>query len=182
MTKEKSNWEPCFVDPYRGIAFFDDIIIETDKINDPRYDRVLPILEEEQVLMCRQMKQRLNNLPLLALDVGTGSGVFAIYAAMYCNCKVLALDINPRALNFARCNANKIIHSLSHLLFLIKVIPDDDDLYGKFRDVLDGSVQGKNFVDIRTEITEQIPGIYKEWQEKSSNSNFSVLRTLCLIL
>jgi CheY-like chemotaxis protein len=58
---------------------------------------------------------------------------------------------------------NKIIHSLSHLLFLIKVIPDDDNLYRKFRDVLDSSVQGKNFVKVREEITQQIQLTYEEW-------------------
>jgi methylase of polypeptide subunit release factors len=111
MSETKPDWPPCFADSYRGIAFFDGITIETDKIEDPRYDRVLSIMKEEQVLMCRQMARKLTTLnhsknrPLLALDVGTGSGVFAIYSAKHCNCKVLALDISPRALRFARNNA-----------------------------------------------------------------------------
>lgn len=94
----------------RDAAFFDGITIEVDRITDPRWDRVLPILEEEQVYMCRMME------PLLfpgarVLDIGTGSGVFAIYSAQEkFNCQVTAIDISPRALRFARNNAkiNKI--------------------------------------------------------------------------
>jgi protein-L-isoaspartate O-methyltransferase len=39
-----------------------------------------------------------------ALDVGTGSGVQAIWAARHCE-RVVAVDINPRALNLAAFNA-----------------------------------------------------------------------------
>ncbi|MGD0631892.1 MAG: methyltransferase, partial [Terracidiphilus sp.] len=39
-----------------------------------------------------------------AIDLGTGSGVHAILAADHCE-RVVAVDINPRALEFARFNA-----------------------------------------------------------------------------
>ena len=39
-----------------------------------------------------------------ALDVGTGSGVQAIWAARHCE-RVVAVDVNPRALNLAAFNA-----------------------------------------------------------------------------
>jgi protein-L-isoaspartate O-methyltransferase len=39
-----------------------------------------------------------------ALDVGTGSGIQAIWAARHCE-RVVAVDINPRALNLAAFNA-----------------------------------------------------------------------------
>lgn len=39
-----------------------------------------------------------------AIDLGTGSGVHAILASAHCG-KVVAVDINPRALQFARFNA-----------------------------------------------------------------------------
>lgn len=113
----KVPWEDCFVDAERGLASFDGVTIEADSINDPRHDRVYPIFEEEQVFMCRQM------LPLfkrwtthsasephqqprrpLALDVGTGSGVFAIWAAKV-GCKVYAVDISGRSIEFTRHNA-----------------------------------------------------------------------------
>ncbi|MBK6744441.1 MAG: methyltransferase domain-containing protein [Hydrogenophilales bacterium] len=89
----------------RDAAFFDGITIEVDRITDPRWDRVLPILEEEQVYMCRMMEPLLRARPgARVLDVGTGSGVFAIYAAKH-GCRVVAIDISPRALRFARHNA-----------------------------------------------------------------------------
>ena len=40
-----------------------------------------------------------------ALDVGTGSGIQAIWAARHCE-RVVAVDINPRALNLAAFNAH----------------------------------------------------------------------------
>src|SRR5258706_14993890 len=95
----KTPWQECFVDAERGVAFFDGITIEADSINDPRQDRVFPIFKKEQVFMCRQMLPLFENWkptgrrsgPPLALDVGTGSGVLAIFAAKH-GCKVYALD------------------------------------------------------------------------------------------
>ena len=100
-----SKWESCLADAERGIAFFDGITIEADRITDPRWDRVLPILEEEQVFMCRMMAPLLRARPgALVLDVGTGSGVFAILAAQL-GCRVVAIDTSQRAIQFARQNA-----------------------------------------------------------------------------
>src|SRR4051812_24008593 len=98
------SWEPCLADYNRGVAFFDGITIEADRINDPRWDRVLPILEEEQVFMCRMMTPQLRAHPgALVLDIGTGSGVFAIQAAKL-GCRVVAIDVSSRALRYARHN------------------------------------------------------------------------------
>lgn len=58
---------------------------------------------------------------------------------------------------------NKIIRSLSHLLFLIKVIPDG--LYGKFL-----SVRDENFYNIRDEITQEIKCFYEKWKGKRKTS------------
>jgi methylase of polypeptide subunit release factors len=100
------HWEPCETDPIRGVATFDGITITTDSIEDPRWDRVMPIFEEEQVFMCRQMRPLLKErLGALALDVGTGSGVFAIWAAKH-GCRVIAIDITKRSLKIARKNAH----------------------------------------------------------------------------
>jgi hypothetical protein len=61
---------------------------------------------------------------------------------------------------------NKIIHSLSHLLFLLEVIPGD--LYGKFR-----SVRDENFDKIQDEIIQEIQGIYKKWiRGRQTSQNF----------
>lgn len=87
------------------IALFDDVRIDADTITDPRWDRVLPIYEEAQVFMCRQMSALLEKLPRgsLILDVGTGSGVFAIWAAKRGH-RVVGIDINQRALRMAHQN------------------------------------------------------------------------------
>ncbi|MCI5149914.1 MAG: class I SAM-dependent methyltransferase, partial [Candidatus Electrothrix sp. MAN1_4] len=98
------NWDSCLAEPNRDIAFFDGIRITTDKISDSRWDRVLPILEEEQVFMCRAMRsQDLLKPGLKVLDIGTGSGVFAIWAAAH-GCKVTAIDLSPRSIFFAKNN------------------------------------------------------------------------------
>jgi SAM-dependent methyltransferase len=121
---EPLKWEPCFVDPKRGIAFFDGITIESDPITDPRWDRVLPVLQEEQIFVCRQMYLRFEQAlkdkqDVWVLDVGTGNGVFAIWAAKKWKCKVVAIDINPRALMIAEKNASKndirVCHSREEL-------------------------------------------------------------------
>ena len=104
-SKISKDWPLCWVYPERGIAFFDEVFIEADPITNPRWDRVLPVLEEEQVFMCRQMQPLLKNMGGgLVLDVGTGSGVFAIWAAKH-GYRVLAIDINARALRNAEQNA-----------------------------------------------------------------------------
>lgn len=99
------SWDPCLADIDRGVAFFDGITIEADRITDPRWDRVLPVMEEEQIFMCRMMAPLLQaHAGARVLDIGTGSGVFAIYAAKL-GCRVVAIDISARALRFARQNA-----------------------------------------------------------------------------
>jgi 16S rRNA G966 N2-methylase RsmD len=87
-------------------ALFDGFRIDADSTTDPRWDRVLPVFEEAQTFMCRQMNTLLDSLPKnsLMLDVGTGSGVFAIWAAKRGH-RIVGVDINPRALGMARQNA-----------------------------------------------------------------------------
>lgn len=87
-------------------AVFNGFRIDADSITNPRWDRVLPVFEEAQTFMCHQMDKLLQSLPRnsLALDVGTGSGVFALWAAKRGH-RVLGIDINPRALYMARQNA-----------------------------------------------------------------------------
>lgn len=110
---ESYQWQRCYVDITRSVAFFDGLTFENDSIFDPRQDRVVPILEDEQVYMCRQMLPMIehmvseagNKAPFV-LDVGTGGGVFAIWAAQH-GCNVLAVDINPRALRTAVVNAER---------------------------------------------------------------------------
>jgi methylase of polypeptide subunit release factors len=109
-TERDFSWSPCYADPDRGVAFFDGITIETDSIKDPRRDRVIPIYKEEQIFMCRQMRFLLeaDTMPSspLVLDIGTGSGIFAIWAAAL-GCRVVALDITPRSIRLGTQNARE---------------------------------------------------------------------------
>lgn len=98
------RWKNCSIIPNKGMASFDGVEILADGITNPRYDRVMPLYEEEQILMCRVMLERLRPDDLV-LDVGTGSGVFAIWAATKKRCRVIAVDISRRAIRFAKKNA-----------------------------------------------------------------------------
>lgn len=105
MANKGSIWPRCNVDPAAGTANFDGLVIEADPMTWPGFERVLPIFEEEQVFMCRSMDRTLALKPgATALDVGTGCGIFAIWAARR-GCKVVAIDINHRAIDFAARNA-----------------------------------------------------------------------------
>lgn len=108
-----THWKTCLADPRRDVAFFDiphcedGITIEADRVTNPRWDRVLPVMAEEQVFMCRMMAPLLNERKgARVLDVGTGSGIFAICAARL-GSAVVAIDINPRAIDFAYSNSRK---------------------------------------------------------------------------
>jgi len=100
------HWEACEVSAEQGFASYDSFQIKTDSISYYCSDRVMPLLEEEQVLMCRLMLGKLKPGDLV-LDVGTGSGVLGLWAALKCGCRVIGIDISERALYFARVNAAK---------------------------------------------------------------------------
>jgi len=100
---------PFICRPSQGLAAFDGFTFVTDSLHDNRYDRVLPLLKEEQILMCRLMKKTIKQLQasiksrIRVLDVGTGSGVFGIYAAKM-GCDVTMIDISKRSCVFAERN------------------------------------------------------------------------------
>lgn len=89
-----------------------NIKIKTDSMTYVGLDRVLPILEEEQVLMCQLMSLEPGQR---VLDAGTGSGVLGIYAAKQ-GCIVKAVDICSRAITFAKdnCRVNEVNIELIH--------------------------------------------------------------------
>jgi methylase of polypeptide subunit release factors len=90
---EEEHKEPV-VDITAGIAFFDGFFFRSSSLKYLDDKSVFPIVEEEQIFMCRQMKKSLLKLKnskksLSVLDVSTGSGVLGIYAE-----KVLNKDVN----------------------------------------------------------------------------------------
>jgi hypothetical protein len=104
MSVTKQSWQPCFADPWRGVAHFDGLTIEADPITSARPNRVLPCIADEQVLFCRMLRALVPEASnKFAIDLGTGSGVLALYAASL-GMRVRGVDCCPRALEFARYN------------------------------------------------------------------------------
>lgn len=107
-TSGNYQWQPCFVDPWRGVAHFDGLTIEADPITSARPNRVLPCIEDEQVLFCRTFRAILQAEDIAAagktaIDLGTGSGVFALYAAKL-RMNVTGVDCCQRSIQFADYN------------------------------------------------------------------------------
>jgi hypothetical protein len=100
------RWNYCDADPIGGRAAFDDLSIVTDSIWDARLDRVMPIIEEEQPLMCRLMEEAVC-VGSKVLDIGIGSGVLGVWAARKKQSRVLGVDVSKRSLRFARRNAEQ---------------------------------------------------------------------------
>ena len=109
MIDPDSPWfGKCLAHQYLKESYFDGFRIRSDAINSVRPDRVLPILAEEQVFGARMLQKILRpaGRRQFFLDVGTGSGIFAIIAAKL-GYKVVAIDISPRSIRVARGNAIK---------------------------------------------------------------------------
>jgi hypothetical protein len=74
------------IDLTAGYAFFDGLVIKCGSLKYLELDSTCPVIPEEQIFVCRQMTDSILRLRkekgrgLSVLDVGTGSGVLAIYA------------------------------------------------------------------------------------------------------
>lgn len=80
---------------------FDDQFFVTDSFLLPETDRVFPLSQDESLFLARQLVINENDY---VLDIGTGSGIYAIVAARKAG-GVVALDINSKALQYAQFNA-----------------------------------------------------------------------------
>jgi hypothetical protein len=80
-----------------------DLFVVADRWNGaepPRADHVLGLSISSRVLSAHTIRLRFES----ALDVGTGCGIQALQAAKHAD-RVVATDVNPRALRFAEFNA-----------------------------------------------------------------------------
>jgi release factor glutamine methyltransferase len=77
-----------------------DLCIVTDTLEYKKNDRVLPIIKDEQELMCDSIWLSGGES---VLDVGTGSGVLAVYAASK-GCHVTGIDVCERSIIYAKFN------------------------------------------------------------------------------
>ena len=73
----------------------------TDWVEDKLPDVVFPIFEDESVFFAKNLEVKRSDS---VLDIGTGSGVLGITAALKAK-QVTCLDLQDRALQFARFNA-----------------------------------------------------------------------------
>jgi SAM-dependent methyltransferase len=81
---------------YQGLIFFSDFIR-----NEPASDFVLPVGPAGKYLAYLTIRRPVHTV----LDLGCGCGIQSILAAQHCS-RVIATDINPRALALTRLNAD----------------------------------------------------------------------------
>jgi len=122
-------------DDEKGIAFLERMRIYSDPLSELRHDKVMPLWPEEHLLTANLLGNELKRGQYV-LDIGTGSGVFAIQAARI-GCRVVAIDANARALDRAYKNAkinevdivkiDKIAYN-NKLVLLHKCITADTDI------------------------------------------------------
>lgn len=90
----KPSWEPYEKQP-------DDLVIEMDP------GMAFGTGTHETTYMCMQMLERYVRAGLTCIDVGTGTGILAIAAAMLGARDVLAIDLDEKAVEVAKENIQK---------------------------------------------------------------------------
>src|SRR5262245_58633653 len=100
------QWEPYFIEPEEGTAFFDGIVIRSDPLASWVPQRIPPILEED-IAVCRALGPIFDDIAnrggrVLVADAG--NGVFAVAAAKR-GCRVVAVTSNSRAVWMIAGNA-----------------------------------------------------------------------------
>src|SRR5687767_4579649 len=82
------------------IWIYKNTVLVTDPLGCQRLDAVLPLCHENRFLVEHM------DVPAggTVLDLCTGSGVLAVFAAQKAN-DVIGIDINPRAIEFAKLNS-----------------------------------------------------------------------------
>ncbi len=86
------------------IVELDGLSIHSDSPLHTEYDRVMPVFSDESELLCRAIERGVRGD---VLDVGTGSGILALYALRKGAHSVVGTDINPKAIAFADRNARR---------------------------------------------------------------------------
>ncbi len=100
LEKKKFNayFSPVFIFPFADLYIVTDPF--GDIISDDAFNVVFQLNKEQNVFANALIPHSCDK----ALDLCTGSGVFALLASNYAK-QVTAVDINPRAVNFAKFNA-----------------------------------------------------------------------------
>ncbi len=86
----------------KRLSHINDLHILTDELDYRSIDQVFPLFAEQQFFLDELQHQKVQNAEVL--EIGLGSGVLSISAARAGAKHVTALEINPRAKNFAGFN------------------------------------------------------------------------------
>jgi SAM-dependent methyltransferase len=97
VQNKQHEWSTNFL-----LTYFRDNFLLTDNFLLPEIDRVFPLSEDESFFLANRINVNINDV---VLDIGTGSGIYAILAAEKAK-HVVAVDINEKALDYALFNAN----------------------------------------------------------------------------
>jgi len=90
-----------FFSPYRIIKY-EKLFLITDRFDNPSKNRVFPLSKDESLyLACKLKVQHGINV----LDFGTGCGIFALVSLQMGAKLVVAVEVNLRAIYFAKLNA-----------------------------------------------------------------------------
>ncbi|WP_204105318.1 MULTISPECIES: methyltransferase [Spirulina sp. CCY15215] len=86
----------------KRLNLIDNFLILTDRLDYQALDQVFPIFAEQQFFLDELRQDKMQNAEVL--EIGLGSGVLSIAAISKGAKSVTALEINPRAKNFAGFN------------------------------------------------------------------------------
>jgi HemK-related putative methylase len=96
VTAENNIWKS-----YYSVYEFQNQFFITDRFSLAQTNRVFPLSNDESMFLSSKININENDS---VLDIGTGSGIYAIIAAKTAK-SVTAIDINERALQYANFNA-----------------------------------------------------------------------------
>jgi release factor glutamine methyltransferase len=87
----------------KRLNLIDNYYIVTDRLDHAAIDQVFPLFAEQQFFLDELLRDKVQGAEVL--EIGLGSGVLSIGVARAGAKRVTALEINPRAKNFAGFNA-----------------------------------------------------------------------------
>jgi len=129
LRKENNQWlANVMVFPFRGKLIVTDFLLSVYKKRNGRFTRGLDdvwvMFPHETLLFI----ERLDNMKgKIALDMASGSGAISLFLADRFK-KVIASDINPKAVKYARFNA--VLNNLEN-----KITNIQSDLFSEFKDL-----------------------------------------------
>ncbi len=96
--------------------------IVTDRLDHTRPDQVLPLFDEQRFFLDELPRGTLDGARVL--EIGAGSGVLSIALAKAGAARVTALEINPRAMDFAAFNIER-----NGVADRVELVPGDRSIY-----------------------------------------------------